>query len=54
MLVGLFWKPYIWQAAGGEWDMMDLTGRMEEQATIQLATSTWLRKRGNEKFLLTL
>jgi hypothetical protein len=36
MLVGLLWKPYIGQAAGGEWDMMDMNDRMGEQATVLL------------------
>jgi hypothetical protein len=32
--------------------MTDLIGGAEERAAIQLATSTWLTKRGDEKFIL--
>jgi hypothetical protein len=45
-----FWKSYIEQAVGGEWDVTNLIGRVEERAAIQLVMSTWLRKRGDEKF----
>jgi hypothetical protein len=44
MLVGVFRKP------SGEWDTTDLIGGAGERAAIQLATSTLLRKRGDEKF----
>jgi hypothetical protein len=52
MLVGRFFKPYIGQAVGGEWERTDLIGGAGERAAIQLATSTFLRKRNDEKFLL--
>jgi hypothetical protein len=32
---GRFWKPYIGQALGGEWDLMVLIGGAEERAAIQ-------------------
>jgi hypothetical protein len=52
MLVGCFWKPYIGQAVDSKWDMADLIGGAGEWAAIQLAMSMWLRKRGDEKFIL--
>jgi hypothetical protein len=30
VLVGRFWKPCMWKAVGGKWDMMDLIGRAGE------------------------
>jgi hypothetical protein len=39
MLVGRFLEPYIGQAVGGEWNMMDMIGGEGERAAIQLATS---------------
>jgi hypothetical protein len=51
VLVGCVWKPFFEQAAGGEWDMMDLIGKAGEQAAIQLGMNTWLSKSSDEKFL---
>jgi hypothetical protein len=45
-------RPFFGRQAGGKWDMTDLTGGVGEQAAIQLAMNMWLRKRGDEKFLL--
>jgi hypothetical protein len=52
VFTGHFWKPYIEQAACSAWYLMDLIGEAEEHVTIQLETSMWLRKRGDEKILL--
>jgi hypothetical protein len=48
VLVGHFWK----YADGSGCDVTNLIGGVEEKATFQLVTSTWLRKRGDEKSLL--
>jgi hypothetical protein len=37
---GNFWKLYIGQAVGGELDLMELIGGVEEQAAIQLDSCT--------------
>jgi hypothetical protein len=39
VLAGQFWKPYTQQAVGREWDVMNLIGRVEERAAIQLVMS---------------
>jgi hypothetical protein len=52
MLVGHLLEALYRAVIGVKWDMMDLIGRAIEQATIQLAVNTWLRKGGEEKFLL--
>jgi hypothetical protein len=43
-VLGVFRKPYVGQAVGGEWDMTDPFGGAGEQAAIQLVMRTWLRK----------
>jgi hypothetical protein len=50
-MVMYYWKLYIGQAVGGELDRMVLIGGAEEWAAVQLELSTWLRKRGDQKFL---
>jgi hypothetical protein len=42
-------KLYIDQTTGGEWDVMNRTGRTEQQFAIQSGMSTLLRKRGDKK-----
>jgi hypothetical protein len=37
-MAGRFWKPYIGQAVGVEWDMADLIGGAGERAAVQFAT----------------
>jgi hypothetical protein len=49
MCIGDFRKHYIEQVVGGEWDVKGLIGGTEERAAIHSVTSTWLRKRGDEK-----
>jgi hypothetical protein len=45
LLVGHFWKPYMGQAIGSEWEVMNLFDRVEEW--VQLVMIVWLRKRGD-------
>jgi hypothetical protein len=40
VLVGQFWKTYIGQAVGGEWDMTDLFDEVEMRTANQLPMST--------------
>jgi hypothetical protein len=47
-MVGCFCMPYIGQAVGGELYLMALTGGADEQTSIQLEMSVWLRKGGDE------
>jgi hypothetical protein len=51
VLVGRFWKPHTGQAVGGDLDLMVLIGGAEERAAIQLAISTWMKKRGDKIFI---
>jgi hypothetical protein len=43
-------QPYIGQAVGGELDLMELIGEAEQRAAIEWGMSTWLRKRGDQKY----
>lgn len=40
----MFWEAYTDQVVSDEWDMKEVTGGAEEQAAIQSALSTCLRK----------
>jgi hypothetical protein len=53
--LGIFWKPFMEQAAGSEWDMMKLTGGVDKQAAIQLDNTErdLFRKPSNYTFLQT-
>jgi hypothetical protein len=44
-VLGIFWKPSIRLAVGNKWDLTDLIGGVGEWAAVQLAMSTWLRKK---------
>jgi hypothetical protein len=50
--LGIFWKPNVGQAVACEGDLMDMAVGIGEQAAVPSAVSAWLRKRGDEKFLL--
>jgi hypothetical protein len=39
MYTGGFWKPYIEQSVGGEWDVKDTIGRTEEWGAIHLVAT---------------
>jgi hypothetical protein len=49
MCIGGFGKHYIEQAVGSKWDVSDLIGETEEQATVKPVVSTWLKKRSGVK-----
>jgi hypothetical protein len=40
ILVGRFWRPYIGQAVGGQWDVTNMIVGAEERAAIQLVMVT--------------
>jgi hypothetical protein len=48
-MVGRFWKPFIGQALGREFDLVVLIGAADERAPIQWDNRMWLRKRGDKR-----
>jgi hypothetical protein len=46
VVVARFWKFYIGQAVGGEFNLMVFTGEAEARVAIQWEKWMWLRKRG--------